>query len=120
MPHSCRICGRMRPNEKFSGKGHRSHICKDCQKMPKEERDAIDQYREIYGYLKQSHISSKNLIRLRQLASSANQQTALMAQVALDVAQIKPHRRGRLKHIAAVNRELLGKLEDTGLIQAHG
>ena len=28
--HYCRICGRNRPNEKFSGNGHRIHICKDC------------------------------------------------------------------------------------------
>ena len=30
MGHYCRICGRTRANEKFSGKGHASHICKDC------------------------------------------------------------------------------------------
>src|SRR5271166_6323974 len=26
MPHYCRICGRDRPNEKFSGRGHRDHL----------------------------------------------------------------------------------------------
>jgi hypothetical protein len=26
----CRICGRRRANEKFSGKGHARHVCKDC------------------------------------------------------------------------------------------
>jgi hypothetical protein len=30
--HYCRICGRFRANEKFGGKGHRNHICKDCNK----------------------------------------------------------------------------------------
>ncbi|OLN27401.1 hypothetical protein DSOL_4583 [Desulfosporosinus metallidurans] len=30
MGHYCRICGRTRANERFSGKGHASHICKDC------------------------------------------------------------------------------------------
>lgn len=30
MGHYCRICGRTRANEKFSGKGHAKHICKDC------------------------------------------------------------------------------------------
>ena len=30
--HYCRICGRYRANEKFSGKGHRQHICKDCNR----------------------------------------------------------------------------------------
>lgn len=35
MGHYCIICGRTRPNEKFSGKGHRRHICKDCSGKPK-------------------------------------------------------------------------------------
>lgn len=30
--HYCKICGRTRPNEKFSGKGHRNHVCKDCSR----------------------------------------------------------------------------------------
>lgn len=30
MGHYCRICGRIRANEKFSGKGHKIHVCKDC------------------------------------------------------------------------------------------
>ncbi|NLN87170.1 MAG: hypothetical protein GX133_06155 [Syntrophomonadaceae bacterium] len=30
MGHYCRICGRTRANEKFSGKGHKNHVCKDC------------------------------------------------------------------------------------------
>jgi hypothetical protein len=59
MGHYCRICGRTRPNEKFSGKGHRTHICKDCARMPKETRDAVEQKQEI-NYLKQPHISAKN------------------------------------------------------------
>jgi ribosome-binding protein aMBF1 (putative translation factor) len=28
--HYCKICGRTRANEKFSGKGHKNHVCKDC------------------------------------------------------------------------------------------
>jgi hypothetical protein len=30
--HYCRGCGINRPNEKFSGKGHKQHICKDCKR----------------------------------------------------------------------------------------
>lgn len=30
--HYCQACGETRPNEKFSGKGYRQHICKDCKK----------------------------------------------------------------------------------------
>ncbi len=35
--HFCWCCGRIRPNEKFSGRGHSRHICKECQKLGKEE-----------------------------------------------------------------------------------
>lgn len=30
MGHYCRICGRTRANEKFTGKGHKNNVCKDC------------------------------------------------------------------------------------------
>lgn len=33
--HYCKICGRMRAHEKFSGAGHAAHICKDCEKRRK-------------------------------------------------------------------------------------
>jgi len=41
MGHDCRICGRTRPNGKFSGKGHRTPVCKDCAQLQKPSRDAI-------------------------------------------------------------------------------
>jgi len=39
--HFCRICGEYRANEKFSGKGHAQHICKECAKLPAEKRNEI-------------------------------------------------------------------------------
>lgn len=30
--HYCKGCGANRPNEKFTGKGRKQHICKDCKK----------------------------------------------------------------------------------------
>ncbi len=30
MGHYCMICGRTRANEKFSGKGRKNHVCKNC------------------------------------------------------------------------------------------
>lgn len=35
--HYCRICGRHRANEKFGGRGHARHICKDCENAMKRE-----------------------------------------------------------------------------------
>jgi len=66
----CRIYGRWLPNEKFSAKGHGFHICEECSQMPKEEREVIEQEEKIFQYLWQSHISNKNMARLKELTGS--------------------------------------------------
>jgi hypothetical protein len=86
MGHYCRICGRERPNEQFSGKGHKIHVCKRYQAKPKTERRAIEDQNDIFGFLKQSHISEKNVIRLGQ-AKSDNPQVASLAEIVLEVAR---------------------------------
>jgi single-stranded DNA-specific DHH superfamily exonuclease len=45
--HYCWCCGCIRPNEKFSGKGHSRHLCKDCQKLGKEELSFRQHQRNI-------------------------------------------------------------------------
>ena len=35
--HFCWACGRYRPNEKFSGRGHARHLCRECAKLGAEE-----------------------------------------------------------------------------------
>lgn len=45
--HFCWCCGCIRPNEKFSGRGHRRHLCKDCQKLGKGEIEFRQQQRDI-------------------------------------------------------------------------
>ena len=87
--------------------------------MPEEEREAIEQEGELYDYLRQSHISAKNVVRLKELAGSSNERIAEHAAVVLEIARIKPYKRRRLKVLARTRRDLLEKLEDTGLIFAH-
>ncbi len=87
--------------------------------MPREKREAIEHQDEIFGYLQQSHISERNLRRLRTLASSEDPRTAELADVVLDVARVKPYKKRRLKVLAKERRDLLQKLEETGLIYAH-
>src|SRR5262245_18811641 len=33
----CWCCDRIRANERFSGKGHARHLCRDCARLGKEE-----------------------------------------------------------------------------------
>ena len=119
MGHYCRICGRTRTNEKFSGKGHRVQVCKDCARLAKEHREAVEQEQEIFGYLKQSHISDENLRRLRTLASSGQTRIAELAAIVIEVAGIKPYKKRRLKVLARQRPDLLDALNRTGLIFAH-
>jgi len=119
MGHYCRLCGRIRPNERFSGNGHRIHVCNDCAKMPKADRDAIEQEEEICGFMRQSHISDKNIARLRALSASDNSRIADLASLLLDVAKVKPYKKRRLKVLARERRDLLEALERTGLIHVH-
>ena len=119
MGHYCRICDRSRPNEKFSGKGHHRHVCKDCARLPKERREAIEQKDEIFGYLKQSYISDKNLARLELLSKSPTSKVAEIAQIVLEVAKVKPYKKRRLTVLARERPDLLRKLEETGLVYAH-
>ncbi len=118
--HYCRICGSLKPNEAFSGKGHRTHVCKKCARLPKEKREEIECKDEIFNYLRQSHISDKNVSRLRKLSVSPNEQIAALAGIVLDVAEIKPYKKRRLKELVKKRRDILHKLEETGLILAHG
>ncbi len=119
MGQYCRICGRNRPNEKFTGKGHSKHICKECTRMPKKEREEIEKKDEIFGYLKQSHISQKNITRLQKLVLSDIESIKKLAGIVLEVAEITPYKKRRLKNLARERRDLLEKLEVTGLIYAH-
>jgi hypothetical protein len=119
MGHYCRICGRERPNEQFSGKGHRIHMCKRCKAKPKSERQAIEDKADILGFMHQSHISEKNVARLVQMAKSENPQVASLAAIVLEVARVKPYKTRRLKFLARRHPKLLRKLEDTDLVLAH-
>lgn len=118
MGHYCRICEPKRPNEQFSDKGHKIHLCKRCKARPKSERQAIEDEDDIFGFPKQSHISDKKLARLEQMAKSDNPQVASLASVVLDVGRVKPYKTRRPKFLAHEHPELLGKLRDTGLVLA--
>ena len=119
MGRYCRICGREWPNEQFSGKGHRIHVCKHCQRLPKSQRRAIEDRDDIFGFMQQSHISKKNLARLEQLAKSEEPRLARLAAIVLEVARVTPYKRRRLKILARNHRDLLRKLGETGLVCAH-
>lgn len=111
MGHYCRICGRIRANESFSGKGHAKHQCKECTRRPKQERLdilAIDEIRSFFR--RQSRISERNQERLQVLAKSASAELAKLATIVLDVAKVAPYKRRRVARLRREAPELWKKL----------
>jgi len=49
--HFCKVCKSYLPNEGFSGKGHRTHVCKECQKLPKAERFQLEAMDTMWSFL---------------------------------------------------------------------
>lgn len=115
MPHYCRICNRARANERFSGKGHARHICRDCQRLPKEQIERVDLKEELSNFLRQSHISLKNLKRLETLSLHSDPGIAALAKLIHEVARLTPFKRRRIPRLAAQNDHLLRALYTSGL-----
>jgi sugar phosphate isomerase/epimerase len=112
----CIPCERIRPNEAFGGKGRRACICRKCRQLPREQQDRLLHEREIRGFLGQSHISDKNITRLRALAGSADARIAGIATLVRDVAAVAPYRRRRIRILARQRRDLLRRMEVARLI----
>ena len=116
MGYYCWVCGRVGANEKFSGKGHNQHICKTCMRKPREEREQVRALLDIEGFLNQRNISAKNISRPKSLCKSPDQGVREKAELVLEVARLKPHKRKRVGYLARRKPELLGQLARHGLL----
>ncbi len=117
MGHYCWMCGRHRANERFSGKGHKQHLCKDCAKLPRAERARIQALEDIYSFFDQRNISARNVARLTVLCASEDEQVRALAALVLEVAKVKPHRRKRLKYLRQHRPDLIDRLVHHGLCE---
>jgi hypothetical protein len=110
--HFCRICHSRRSNESFSGKGHRTHVCKACARLPKDKRKAIEDTDEIWSFLRQSHISDKNIARLKGLTHSPSTSVATLAQLILEIGRVHPYKKRRLKFLGRGHGDLVDRLRE--------
>jgi hypothetical protein len=113
---TCRVCGKRKPKHAFPGKGRRGYICLDCAKVPLGQRISSQQEEEIFHYMRQAKITEETIARLQVLQASRNEKVTHLAALVLEVAAIKPYRKGRLKELARENRELLDRLRHAGLV----
>ena len=71
--------------------------------------------RDMEGFLEQKNISAKNVARLRELCESSNADVRRRAEIILEVALIKPHRRKRTWYIHEKRPDLFARLVQGGL-----
>lgn len=58
--HYCKVCGCYKAHEKFNGKGHVAHICKNCASLPPEqqaEQASINRIANLPYYLSKPDIA---------------------------------------------------------------
>ncbi len=113
----CRICGIRKPNDAFSGRGHKGRVCQDCAKVPNRERLDIRHEDEIFHFLRQAHIPERGLERLKYLSASKNRRVCELATLVWEVAVLKPFKKGRLKALAQERPDLLERLQRSDLIR---
>ena len=70
--HYCWVCGRIRPNERFSGSSHSRHICKDCHKLGSEELAYRQEIRNIERCLDCGRVRRKHRKTFERFLSHSN------------------------------------------------
>lgn len=115
MGHFCRICGRMRPNEAFSGPGHRIHVCKECHRLPKSVIEKAEIEQEVFGFLDQSRISEKNRKRLETLLEHPDAEIRTLALLVLRMSQTIEGKRRRWSRLREKDRDLYQRCFEFGL-----
>ena len=81
--HYCRICGRIRANEKFSGGSHKNHICKDCARLPAAKRNELETVNRLMNL--PFCLSKKQKKWLRELMNDQRNEVREAAQYAYEL-----------------------------------
>ena len=79
--HFCWCCRRMRPNERFSGRNHARHLCRDCARLPREELQYRQAERNIECLLHDGfHIPRRKRAQFDRFLTHANARVRELAQ----------------------------------------
>ena len=106
----CRICGRVRANESFTGRGHRDHVCRECQDRPSPAQEWVSEIDELHCFLGQSNISARNIARLHALCAASREEVRQRAAMVLEIALVHPRKRRRLKFLVAQRWDLFARM----------
>jgi hypothetical protein len=116
----CRVCKVRKLRDEFPGKADKGRVCKACATVSTGERLGIRHEEEIYHFLRQAGLTKKTRERLEYLAQSKNAKTQELAKLMLQVVDIAPYKKGRLKLLSELAPDLLKKLQEMGLVASYG
>ena len=83
--HFCKVCRKILPNEKFSGKGHAAHICKKCTRKAKARKSEDTAITRIYSVLSCPNLSRDDREMLEKYARSGRERIRSRALTVLAV-----------------------------------
>jgi hypothetical protein len=118
--HFCWACARTRPNERFSGRGHAKHLCRDCARLPREELEYRRAVRNIEPLVRSGWlIPRKHRARIEQFIAHSNERVRQYAKALLDlhdreIARLRAEREAEERAFEAWfrGREEASEMED--------
>src|SRR5262245_53840480 len=112
----CWMCDRLRANEAFSGRNRRRHLCRQCARRPRTERERGQKLRALWQILhRQSNISEKNIRMCTIWANDSDPEVATLAGLAVDIGRLHPRRRKRYGYIRHNDAALFQRMIAAGL-----
>jgi hypothetical protein len=114
--HYCYLCGELKPNERFSGRGRRNHICNACKKIPKAERQKIEDLRFVDSILDQKNISAGNIQSLKRIAETYTDELGAAGAVLVKVARVKSHKKKRISFLRQKHPDIYWELVRLGML----
>lgn len=106
--HYCRICGERKANEKFSGKGHAAHICRECASLPQKERNEMQHMSRIERIAEKHPRSREDWEYLERCVKNTEYpEAAEFARMVLGISGREPSADGKKKMAAKTYADAL-------------
>ena len=83
--HYCKICGEIKANEQFTGKGHANHICKKCSKKTGSQQAEEIAINRIYKLVRYSNLSKQNREMLEEYLQDKRESVRVASQEVMEM-----------------------------------
>lgn len=115
--HYCKVCDSYIANERFSGKGHASHICKKCSQLPIEEQNEQINLNRIFSLYRYSNLSKVNRIKLEKFLGKKSEKVREAAREMLDEFSGKSRYKMMKDEEYEYEEFILSNLEEDGVVK---